>query len=216
MDFFISLLLAYLVGTLPSGLIVARIFKIKDPRTVGSGNIGATNVVRAGGKKAGIVTLLLDAFKAVAVILLLTCYNGTPEPFILDDGTVLTTISKWPSHTYVIGLFTMIGHCFPVWLKFKGGKGVATGLGLIATVHLIYQPDTWWLLAIFAILWIGSYKLTKIVSVASLLTFAALPILTYATYGIWVTPLLVTLLIFIRHKDNIRRLLKGEEHDFSK
>lgn len=192
------ILCAYVIGTIPSGLIVGKLAGLGDIRRVGSGNIGATNMVRAGNKKLGAITLLLDATKAITVIML--CHYN-------QFFTSITGL-------YLIGLVTILGHCFPVWLQFKGGKGVATGLGLIGTVHCLIDPLHWWLIAIFAVSWIGVYKLTRIVSVASLVTFSILPVFTYLWYGVWLAPLAVTMLIVLRHHANIERLLKGEEYGF--
>jgi acyl phosphate:glycerol-3-phosphate acyltransferase len=197
--------LAYFIGSIPSGIIVARAMKLTDPRSVGSGNIGATNMVRAGGKIAGLITLLLDASKAVASF------------FICNQFTNVDNVSYVNvSHALWIGLATLIGHSYPVWLKFKGGKGVATGLGLIAVIHLFDQPQTAYLLLIFVTSWVGMYKLTKIVSVASLVTFAIFPLFAMAQYGVIIAPILISALIFLRHAENITRLLRGEEHAFKR
>lgn len=207
--------LAYLIGSIPSGIIVAKLFKLTDPRKVGSGNIGATNMVRAGGKIPGLVTLLLDALKAVVTFFICNEFHYLDIAKLSLDGEYETVPMIINIHfAYLVGFATMIGHCFPVWLKFKGGKGVATGLGLIAVIHLCDQPHTAYWLLLFTAVWIGTYKLTKIVSVASLVTFAVLPLYTLIVFNIWVAPLLVALLIFIRHTENIKRLLHGEEHAF--
>ncbi len=209
--------LAYLIGSIPSGIIVARLFKLKDPRKIGSGNIGATNMVRAGGKLPGLITLLLDAMKAVITFFICNQFLQPDIAYLNSDGTYGTAKAYINiQQAYLIGFTTMIGHCFPIWLKFKGGKGVATGLGLIAVIHLHEQPETAYWLLMFACIWIGTYKFTKIVSVASLVTFAILPLYSMAVYGIWLAPLLVTLLIFIRHKENIERLVRGEENAFKR
>jgi glycerol-3-phosphate acyltransferase PlsY len=202
----IGLLLAYLIGSIPCGLIVGKLAGIGDIRAVGSGNIGATNMVRAGGKKLGLLTLLLDALKGILVVSLAACYM---------DNSGNMGISS-PSLLYLYGLIATIGHCFPIWLRFNGGKGVATTLGIIGAVQLATSPAEWYWLLLFAALWLGTYKMTRMVSLASLLTFATLPPFTYFIYGIWLSPLLLTVLIFIRHKANIRRLMNGTEHGFSK
>ena len=193
-------MLAYFIGSIPCGLLVGRIAGLGDIRQVGSGNIGATNMVRAGGKKLGALTLLLDALKGIAVISIAAHFLPHPDP----------------SGLYFYGLIATLGHCFPVWLKFRGGKGVATTLGVIGAVHMALFPQTWEWLLLFAALWIGTYKLSHFVSLASLVTFAALPFFTAYVYGTWVSPLLLAVLIFFRHKGNIERLLNGTEHGFVK
>ncbi len=192
--------LAYLIGSVPCGLLVGRVAGLGDIRRVGSGNIGATNMVRAGGRKLGALTLLLDALKGIVVI----------------SGIAHVMPHAGASLLYYYGLVATVAHCFPVWLRFRGGKGVATTLGVIGAVHLVLFPHTWEWLLLFAGLWIGTYKLTRFVSLASLVTFAVLPVFTLEVYGIWVSPLLLTVLIFIRHKQNIRRLREGTEHGFNK
>ncbi len=189
------LALAYLIGSIPVGLLLGKLVGIGDIRNVGSGNIGATNMVRAGGKWLGLAVLLLDALKGVIPLLLtpVTHYEGL----------------------YIVGIAAVCGHCFPIWLRFHGGKGVATTLGVIAAAHLLLNPGEWWWLLIVAAIWIGTFLLTRIVSLASLFTFLTFPVLTYIFYDIWITPLLLTALIIMRHKGNIQRLIAGTEHAFS-
>jgi acyl phosphate:glycerol-3-phosphate acyltransferase len=202
--------LAYLIGSIPCGLLLGKAAGLGDIRTTGSGNIGATNMVRAGGKKLGVLTLLLDALKGIIVVSLTYHYL----PHILSGAEGLHVKADSPSVLYFFGLIAVIGHCFPLWLRFKGGKGVATTLGVIGAVHIAISPATWWWLLPFAVLWIGTYKTTRYVSLASLVTFAFMPFFTALIYGIWLSPLLLTVLIFIRHKGNIQRLLNGTEHGF--
>jgi acyl phosphate:glycerol-3-phosphate acyltransferase len=198
-DILLILLLAYLIGSLPMGVILSKLLGLQDPRKVGSGNIGATNMVRAAGKKWGVVTLLLDALKGVAAVLLCTELAELHET----------------NEAYLFGLIAVIGHCYPVWLKFKGGKGVATALAVIATAHLGFITNGWWIVPILTGCWIVMFYGTHIVSLASLFTFSITPVFTILMYGIWIIPLLLTLLIFIRHHENIKRLVHGKEHGFS-
>jgi acyl phosphate:glycerol-3-phosphate acyltransferase len=208
MEYLVTFLLAYFIGSIPCGLIVGKLAGIGDIRAVGSGNIGATNMVRAGGKKLGLLTLLLDALKGIVVVSVIAS-------LLYDSHWEMRQSNS--SILYFYGLITVIGHCFPIWLRFKGGKGVATTLGIIAAVHIATtSPSAWVWLLLFAALWLGTYKMTRMVSLASLITFAALPPFTYLMYDIWVSPLLLTVLIFIRHKANICRLMNGTEHGFSK
>jgi acyl phosphate:glycerol-3-phosphate acyltransferase len=180
---------AYLSGSIPFGLLIAKATTGADVRTVGSGNIGATNVARAAGRGAAAATLLLDALKGLIPVLVAA---RTPDASpLLAPGCAVAAV---------------LGHCFPVWLRFRGGKGVATGLG----VSLALAP---WAAAAGAAAWLVLYKVFRISSVGSLAgVVAALGVATatasrYAVYGL----LGVSLLIVLRHKANIRRLLSREE-----
>jgi glycerol-3-phosphate acyltransferase PlsY len=183
----------YLLGSIPFGLLLTRMAGLGDIRNIGSGNIGATNVLRTGNKKLALATLVLDGAKgAVAVFL--------ARWFFLD-----------PVLPVIAGAAAFIGHIFPVWLKFKGGKGVATALG------------TWlalaWPIGILACLtWLVVALVFRFSSLSALLAVALAPV-----YAIWLgTPALigfgigVAILVWIRHHENIRRLLKGEEPKIGK
>lgn len=180
---------AYLCGSIPFGLLIARAASGKDVRTVGSGNIGATNVARAAGKPAAIATLALDAVKGLAPVLLAA--RAPDAPPMLAPGCAVAAV---------------LGHCFPVWLKFRGGKGVATGLG----VALAIAP--WGALA-GAATWLVLYALFRISSVGSLagvlvaLGVGALTASRYAVYGL----IAVALVVVVQHRANIRRLLRRQE-----
>jgi len=183
----------YLLGSIPFGLLLTRMAGLGDIRNIGSGNIGATNVLRTGNKKLALATLVLDGAKgAVAVFL--------ARWFFLD-----------PVLPVIAGAAAFIGHIFPVWLKFKGGKGVATALG------------TWlalaWPIGVLACLtWLVVALVFRFSSLSALLAVALAPV-----YAIWLgTPALigfgigVAILVWIRHHENIRRLLKGEEPKIGK
>jgi acyl phosphate:glycerol-3-phosphate acyltransferase len=181
--------ISYLCGSIPFGLIVARLASGKDVRTVGSGNIGATNVARAAGKPAAFATLALDAAKGFVPVLLAA---RSPEgPPLLAAGCAVAAV---------------LGHCFPVWLRFRGGKGVATGLG----VSLALAP---WAALAGAATWVLLFKLFRVSSIGSLagvivsLATAWLTASRYAVYGLAG----VSLLIVLRHQGNIRRLLARQE-----
>lgn len=184
----LTFVLAYLIGSIPFGLILTKIFMQKDIRSIGSGNIGATNVLRTGNKLLAFFTLLLDAIKGVVAILLLS--------IMLPFGAA----------PIAIGLFAILGHCFPVWLKFKGGKGVASALG----VFLVAVPFSG---LVACAVWGIVAGFFRISSLAALAAMAIVPLATFLIYGASpaVVTIVIALLIFWRHKDNIQRLVKGEE-----
>ena len=188
----ISLILAYLLGSIPFGLLLSKAMGEGDLRKIGSGNIGATNAMRTGNKKLAALTLLLDMFK------------GTIAVWI--------TIEFAPEYAALAGLITVLGHIYPAWLKFKGGKGVATGLG----VFLGLSP----LLFLFAIaVWLGIFKWKKISSLSALTAYLLAPLASFfvldnamATFYV----LIISMLIFYTHRSNIQRLITGEEATFKK
>jgi glycerol-3-phosphate acyltransferase PlsY len=192
---------SYLLGSIPFGYILVRVYQGIDVRAIGSGNIGATNVARTGGKKLAIATLLLDAFK-----------GWLPVYLVLH---VIPWQSAAQSHTLAAfaALMAVIGHVFPVWLKFKGGKGVATGLG----VFLALAPLAVLLcLALFLLVLIA----TRYVSLGSILAAAMFPLAVWwLDRTVFPAPALamcsaVALLVVVRHHQNIGRLLKGTESRF--
>jgi glycerol-3-phosphate acyltransferase PlsY len=195
-------ILAYLLGSVPVGYLLVRIFRKQDIRTFGSGNIGATNVLRSGGKGLGAATFLLDVVKGAAAVLL-GAYLAAP----LLPGIPQRDVEA------LAALCAVIGHMFPIWLGFRGGKGVATGFG----VFLVAAP----IAALAAItLFILVFALTRYVSLASILGAASFPIFAYFTISGPRPPFfiavqcIVALLIIVKHHPNIRRLLDGTEHRF--
>jgi glycerol-3-phosphate acyltransferase PlsY len=190
---------AYLLGSIPFGLILAKIFGSGDVRNEGSGNIGATNVARVAGPLAGILTLVLDGAKGAAAVLLAERYS---------NGSAMWMI--------IAGLAALIGHCFPIWLKFKGGKGVATAAG----VYLALSP-----LAFLAglILFILVVAFWRYVSLGSISAAAAMPMLLYFLWAPHHAPppmitfgaLAVAMLIVYKHDANLQRLVNGQEPKFS-
>jgi glycerol-3-phosphate acyltransferase PlsY len=194
--------LAYLLGSVPVGYLLVRIFRKQDIRTVGSGNIGATNVLRSGGKGLGAATFLLDVVKGAAAVLL-GAWLAAP----LLPGVPQRDVEA------LAALCAVIGHMFPIWLRFKGGKGVATGFG----VFLVAAP----LAAIAAItLFSLVFALTRYVSLASILGAASFPIFAWLTVSgprpafFIAVQFIVAFLIIVKHHPNIRRLLTGTEHRF--
>jgi glycerol-3-phosphate acyltransferase PlsY len=188
----LGLALAYLIGAIPVGLTVGLLLGT-DVRSVGSGNIGATNVLRALGTKTGIAVFIADVLKGVAGVAI--CRAFGMDGWLLSMGA----------------LFATLGHCYPVFIGFKGGKGVATSLGAV----LILSPAAGGIA--FAV-WLAAVLPTRMVSLASLLGAATLPVSFYLLHADTpeaVVPLVAMALVVVgRHHENIERILKGEEHRF--
>jgi acyl phosphate:glycerol-3-phosphate acyltransferase len=186
-------LAAYLLGSIPFGLILTRLAGHGDIRNIGSGNIGATNVLRTGNKGLAIATLLLDGAK----------------------GALAVFIGRWlnidPALPALLGFFAVIGHCFPVWLKFKGGKGVATALGFLLALswQLALAMMAVWLIIAFAF---------RYSSLAALIAFITAPVLSWFmnTPGLILPTLGLAVLIVWKHRENIDRLFKGSESKIGK
>jgi glycerol-3-phosphate acyltransferase PlsY len=179
----------YLLGSIPFGLVLTRIAGLGDIREIGSGNIGATNVLRTGRKDLAVATLVLDASKAGIAALLFTHLPG----FSFTAGLVA-------------GAAAFLGHCYPVWLRFEGGKGVATFVGTILAVS--------WPIGLITIgTWIGIAAIFRISSLAALVAAAATPIaaLALGMTEVAAMTLFLALLIYWRHNANIARLIRGEE-----
>ncbi|MGH6653360.1 MAG: glycerol-3-phosphate 1-O-acyltransferase PlsY [Sphingopyxis sp.] len=188
----ITLLIAagYLLGSIPFGVILTRMFGAGDLRQIGSGNIGATNVLRTGRKGLAAATLILDGAKGAVAVLL-------ARHFFPDTGH---------HGAMVAGAAAMIGHCYPVWLKFRGGKGVATLLGLSLAL-------AWPIGLVFAGVWLGTVLLLRISSLGGMLGAVAAPLaalaLGYRVYAIGLAGL--ALIVLWRHRENIARLRAGTE-----
>ena len=184
----------YLLGSIPFGLVLTKAAGLGDIRQIGSGNIGATNVLRTGRKDIALATLVLDAGKAGIALFLARLIAGNDAPFEIELGLVA-------------GFAAFIGHCFPVWLQFKGGKGVATYFGLL----LVGMPP---LGVVAGITWLAVAMMFRISSLAALVTVALAPILalvgSYSTSEV-VCLVALAVLIFWRHRANIERLRAGTE-----
>ncbi|QKW98441.1 glycerol-3-phosphate 1-O-acyltransferase PlsY [Agrobacterium sp. CGMCC 11546] len=183
----LAALIGYLLGSIPFGLILTRMAGLGDVRKIGSGNIGATNVLRTGNKKLAAATLLLDALKGTAAVLVANALWGYEA-------------------SLVAGFFAFLGHLFPVWLGFKGGKGVAVYIGVLLGAAPL-------MMLAFALIWLATAFITRYSSLSALLAMLIIPV------ALWVlgpekTALLVTLLSVIswwKHRENIRRLMAGTE-----
>jgi acyl phosphate:glycerol-3-phosphate acyltransferase len=180
---------AYLMGSISSAIIVCRLMGLPDPRTQGSNNPGATNVLRLGGKKAAAITLLGDSLKGFVPMLIAHLFDATPMVLALT------------------GLAAFLGHLYPVFFGFKGGKGVATALGVQFGLHLGIGAGV-------GLIWLFMAKVVNISSLSALVSMALAPLIVWL---IWPAPelvamqILVSLILFWRHRSNIRNLLQGKE-----
>jgi len=186
MDIFLIGIISYLIGSIPFGFILTKIFLKKDIRNIGSGNIGATNALRTGNKVLGYSTLILDILKAIVPVIYVKIF--------------------FQDFLYITSLCIFLGHVFPIWLKFKGGKGVATYLGILFAINFYFG-------IIFIISWFITFFISKFSSLSSLIGAASIPIyllfLTQFDQVIFFTIMFV--LIFFTHRENIKRLKNKEE-----
>ncbi len=186
MELILIISISYLMGSIPFGLILTKFFLKKDIREVGSGNIGATNVLRTGNKTIGYLTLLLDVLKAV-----------TP---------VLYIKFKFPELVYISSLSVFIGHVFPIWLKFKGGKGVATYVGILFSINFFLG-------IVFVISWLIVFFVSKYSSLGSILATLLIPIFIFLNpnYENEYFFIIMFVLILFTHRENVKRLINKEE-----
>ncbi len=209
----VILLIAYLIGSIPFGFILTKIMGAGDIRSSGSGNIGATNVMRVLGKKAGYVTFLLDSAKGI--IALLICGNLATDLMGLS-GQMMAGATANFQHYYMVGIAAIVGHCFPLWLKFKGGKGVSTALGIVVYTQMMLAPQLWWVLLLITSVWIVIFRISRMVSLASIAVFIAIFIANYLIFNEILYSSVLSGLVIFRHKSNIIRLLNGTESRFNK
>ena len=204
-----ALLVGYLLGSIPFGLLVTRFAGAGDVRSIGSGNIGATNVLRTGRKGLAAATLLLDALKgALAVIVAVLIWASfAPNPTTLTD----TVRAEWANAGLwaagAAGVGALLGHCFPVWLRFKGGKGVATYLGVLTVLFFPYGFFA------FALIWLSCAYLTRYSSLSALIAVAAMPVIALVLGSVSTAIILIVMgvIVFYRHSENIARLRTGTE-----
>ncbi len=194
----LAIVAGYLLGSLSFAVIVSRAFGLRDPRTFGSKNPGATNVLRSGNKLAAVVTLLLDALKGWLPVVLVQWYG---KPYGLGDDTM-----------GLVGLAAFLGHLYPVFFKFKGGKGVATALGVLFGIHLVLGVATGatWLIMAFFFRYSSLASLTAAVF-APVYYYFGDGLAWYMSKGVMLGVSLMSLLLLYRHAENIGRLAKGTE-----
>ena len=188
LNVFLLIVAAYLIGSVPFALLLARRLGTRDLRRIGSGNIGAANVLRTSGVRAGVTVMLLDIAKGAGSVMLVQRFDG---------GAV----------TAAAGLAAIVGHVFPVWLRFRGGKGVATACGVFTVLTPVAVGPA---LAVF----LGSVWMTRYISVGSILASVALPPIAYATGSpmpVLAVAMIASMLIVVRHRTNLTRVLAGTE-----
>ena len=186
MEYFAIGIISYLMGSIPFGLILTRIFLKKDIRNIGSGNIGATNALRTGNKLIGYTTLILDISKAIIPVIYVKI--------------------NFPELIFIASLCAFLGHVFPVWLKFKGGKGVATYVGILFSINVLLGT-------IFIISWMVIFMFTKYSSLSSIIGTISIPVyllLTGQSNNV-IFFIIMFVLIFFTHRENIKRLKNKEE-----
>jgi len=187
MEVIIIAIASYLIGSIPFGFILTKIFLKKDIRDIGSGNIGATNALRTGNKSLGYGTLLLDVLKAIIPV-------------------IYTKLNYPPDYIFITSMFVFIGHVFPLWLKFKGGKGVAPYVGILFSINLIYG-------IVFVSFWIITFLISKYSSLASLIASFTIPIyLLFFNDENLIFFSIMFVLIFYTHRENVKRLKNKEEN----
>ena len=193
-------IVSYLLGSIPFGLLLTKFAGLGDIRAIGSGNIGATNVLRTGKKSLAAATLILDALKGFVAVLL----TLVPSLFIdLNDNAGALIVYIGP---LIAGLGAFLGHLFPVWLKFKGGKGVAVYIGILLALH-------WPTGLLFCALWLGFALISKMSSVGALGASAIIPLVSASLSNgpLIVTTLILSALLWYKHQANIKRILNGSE-----
>ena len=186
MELILIISISYLMGSIPFGLILTKVFLKKDIREVGSGNIGATNVLRTGNKLIGYLTLILDVLKAMIPVLYIK-FN-------------------FPELVYISSLSAFIGHVFPVWLKLKGGKGVATYVGILFSIN-------YFLAIVFIVSWLIIFFISKYSSLGSILSSLIIPIFIFlnSNYESQYFFIIMFVLILYTHRENVKRLINKEE-----
>ena len=185
-EIFVIIAISYAFGSIPFGYLITKFFLKKDIRKIGSGNIGATNVLRTGNRIIGYSTLLLDVFKAILPLIIIKIYMN--------------------EYLFIASLSVFLGHVFPIWLKFKGGKGVATYVGILCCINLYLGIG-------FAFFWIITLIIFKYSSLSSLVASLSIPFIDYFILKNELISfyIIMFVLIFYTHRENIKRLINKEE-----
>ena len=188
----------YFLGSIPFGLLLTKISGLGDIRKIGSGNIGATNVLRTGNKKIALFTLLLDGGKGAVAIYLIKIIL----PKVFDNNFTMVEF-----YEFTVAISAVVGHCFPIWLRFRGGKGVATGFGVILSLNLNVG-------IVALLIWVLIAKVFKISSMSALIAYFLIPVFMfyYETEFIYfLSSFIISLICFFQHRDNIKRLINRSE-----
>ena len=197
--FFLSFFLfGYFMGSIPFGLLLSKLSGLGDIRNIGSGNIGATNVLRTGNKKIALLTLILDGTKGALAIYVVSISPSFIEFHLTNNINLFQSL---------VAVSAVIGHCFPIWLNFKGGKGVATGFGTIIFLNMYVG-------VIALLIWVSIAKLFRISSLSALISYLFIPISMFfftSEKSFFIASVLISLICYLQHRENIKRLLNGSE-----
>lgn len=202
---------SYLLGSLNFSIILSEVVKKKDIRKSGSGNAGATNMMRTYGVKAAVGTMLGDIFKVAIGILVAFAILGVPMKYIFTNPADAAEIQRVMLYKEFAGLFCVLGHIFPLYFKFKGGKGVAACTGMVIIVD-------WRIALILFVIFVSVILISKWISLGSIVIAILYPVLIFVFYKNWIlslVALLFTAIVIIAHRENIKRLIKGEENKIS-
>ena len=186
------------MGSIPFGLLLSKLSGLGDIRNIGSGNIGATNVLRTGNKKIALLTLILDGTKGGLAIYVVSISPSFIEFHFTNNINLFQSL---------VAVSAVIGHCFPIWLNFKGGKGVATGFGTIIFLNMYVG-------VIALLIWVSIAKLFRISSLSALISYLFIPILMFfftSEKSFFIASILISLICYLQHRENIKRLLNGSE-----
>ena len=202
---------SYLLGSLNFSIILSEVVKKKDIRKSGSGNAGATNMMRTYGIKAAVGTMLGDIFKVAIGIIVAFAILGVPMKYIFTNPADAAEIQRVVLYKEFVGLFCVLGHIFPLYFKFKGGKGVAACTGMVIIVD-------WRIALILFVIFVSVILISKWISLGSIVIAILYPVLIFVFYKNWIlslVALLFTAIVIIAHRENIKRLIKGEENKIS-
>lgn len=202
---------SYLLGSLNFSIILSEVVKKKDIRKSGSGNAGATNMMRTYGIKAAVGTMLGDIFKVAIGIIVAFAILGVPMKYIFTNPADAAEIQRVMLYKEFAGLFCVLGHIFPLYFKFKGGKGVAVCTGMVIIVD-------WRIALILSVIFVSVILISKWISLGSIVIAILYPVLIFVFYKNWIlslVALLFTAIVIIAHRENIKRLIKGEENKIS-